>query len=146
MNKSKQRILSLLMTFSVFILMGSMVYAESYSSTLSVTTYHMGNGRTYSGTTMHISCSDTYLQTNEPNHESDMLWIELEKNDFLWIIYHEVGSDDATTIYKPGAYTHVSGSWTMDGNGSYRFCFTKRDTQYGSSESIKSNNVNMWSN
>lgn len=142
----EKRVLAIMMVMVTILACSTMVFAESYNSTLSVTTQWDGSSRSFSsGSTLYCNCFNTYLDTPfAQQHSSDMLYIQALKNDFAWIIYHKVGSEVGTTVYSNG-YTSVYSSFPMDGSGSYKFRFTKRDASWGAQEAIKSNNVQMTS-
>lgn len=143
--KNRKFVLSVMIILTVLSCC-TMVFAESYSSTLSVSSQWDGAGRTYStGTQLHCNCYDTYLSTPFTPHTSDKLYIQAQKNDFLWIFYHNVGSEVSKTVYS-NSFTNVYSSFPMEGSGQYRFRFTKRDVNWGGQEAIKSDNVQMSSN
>lgn len=142
MNSKQHRALLNILIISVLLLFVSTVYAESYYSTLDVSSRIDGAGRYYSGSTINISCYDTYLSTVFERFE-DTLEIICHKKGFLGI-YYQLGSTQIVTIPAYG-HTTASGSWTMNGSGTYRFRFIK-GRWWGIQEKIISNDVYMWSN
>ena len=84
MNKKQQRALSFIIIASVLLMLGSAVYAESYSSTLNVSSQLDGSARYYSGSTINIACRNTYLNTvfNTTSALSTLkLWIKMLQLD-----------------------------------------------------------------
>jgi len=122
MIRSNQKLLSITLVLSILMIIGLAVHAESYTSTLNVSSRVEGTGRYYSGSTINCKCSNAYLSTVF-NTTADTLRIGCFKRGFLGF-YYEVGSSVVGTV-SVDDYTTVSGSWTMDGNGTYRFRFEK---------------------
>ncbi|MHB1454756.1 MAG: hypothetical protein ACYCYM_12500 [Saccharofermentanales bacterium] len=140
--EKKLKLLSVFMVFMILLLLGVIVTAESYTSTLDVYSSLSGAGRYYSGSQILCRCDNTYLDT-EYGTTSDTLTIACYKRGLFWI-YHQIGSEVQETVFSSG-YSTVDGSWNMDGAGTYRFQFIKGNWM-GGQESIKSYLVSMYSN
>lgn len=145
--KIKKMILPVLMIATTVLSCGMMVSAESYKSTLCISSTFDGKSRKYTkGSTLYCNVYNAYLDTPfSANHKSDVLYIEALKNDWAWIFYHKVGSQQSKTVYY-NKKVDVCTSFKFDGSGDYKFRFTKRDAlKYGGQETIVSKNVQMGS-
>ena len=138
MEKKIKR-LSIIMVLMILLSIGSIVAAESYTSTLDLYSSLAGAGRYYSGSEISCRCDYTYLDTVH-NTTSDTLTIACYKRGLFWI-YSKIGTDVQGTVTTTG-YSTIQGTWDMQGSGTYRFQFIKGICN-GGLESIKSNQVTM---